>query len=125
MPLLTASQLAAIQRLGEQSFTVTVEIYKRQTYAADSSNPFGDDTVTFAGSPITVTGWLVPTDSTDFGIDAAQAVSAANLVVRVPVTTDIEPGDRCVISSNTYYVSESTTEQSTPEWTIARLRRVQ
>ena len=123
--MLSAKQLQAIQKVGQKTFTVSADIYKRQPFAFDDSNPYGDDTVTFATTATRVSGWLVPVDTIDFTLDISQIISSGNAVLRVPVGTDVEPGDKLVIASDTYYCSESTTEQTWPEWTTVRLRRIQ
>ena len=123
--MLSAKQLAAIQRIGQKTFSVSCTIYKRQPFAFDDSNPYGDDTVTFAVQGIKVNGWLVPSSATDFSLDIAQIISSGNSALRVPVGTDIEPGDKVVVLGDTYYCSESTTEQTWPEWITVRLRRAQ
>jgi len=123
--MLSAKQLTAIQKVGQKTFTLTCVIYKRQPFAFDDSNPYGDDTVAFASEGSTVRGWLVPASSVDFMLDIAQIISSSNSVLRVPAGTDIEPGDKVVIGPDTYYCSESTVEQTWPEWISVRLRRVQ
>lgn len=123
--MLTAKQLQAIQRVGQKTLTTSVTIFKRQPYAHDDSNPFGDDTVSYATTGKKVKGWLVPTNTVDFSMGVAQIISEGNFVLRVPVGTDVEPGDKAVIGGNDYAVSESTTEQTWPEWTSVRLRRIQ
>jgi hypothetical protein len=123
--MLSAKQLSAIQRVGQKTFTLNCTIYKRQPFAFDDSNPYGDDTVTFATVGTKVNGWLVPSSTTDFMMDIAQIISSGNSVLRVAVGTDIEPGDKVVIGTDTYYCSESTVEQTWPEWITVRLRRVQ
>jgi len=123
--MLSTKQLQAIQRLGQKTFSLSCTIYKRQPFAFDDSNPYGDDTVTFASTGTRVKGWLVPSGNIDFMLDVAQIISSSNSVLRVPVGTDIGPGDKVVIGSDTYYCSESTVEQTWPEWTTVRLRRNQ
>lgn len=125
MPLLTPAQLASIQKIGQSAMTVSCAIYKRQPYAHDDSNPFGDDTVTYADTPTVVNGWLAPSDSVDFSMDIMQVIASGNFILRVPVGTDIEPRDKVTIDSKDYFCSESTTEESWPEWITARLRRRQ
>jgi hypothetical protein len=125
MTLLTTAQLAAIQSFGRKSMTIDCDIYKRQPFSFDDSNPFGDDTVTYADTAVTVKGWLVPVDSVDFSTDIMQVISAGNFVLRVPVGTDVDPRDRLVIGGKTYYCSESAIEESWPEWITVRLRRKQ
>lgn len=125
MPLLSTKNLEAIQKLGRSSMTVTCSIYKRQPYAHDDSNPFGDDTITYASTAVVVKGWLVPMSAVDFTVDVAQVISSGNFVLRVPVGTSLDPGDKVTIGSNEYYASESTVEQTWPEWITVRLRRIQ
>jgi len=122
---LTDAQMAAIQKLGESAMAIAVLIYKREAYAADDSNPFGDDTISFASTPISTTGWVVPVGSTDFAVDASQVVSSKDFVLRTAVGVDIDSGDRVVISSNTYYVAESGIEETWPEWISSRIKRVE
>lgn len=125
MAILSLKQIAAIQRIGEMTFSVTCDIYKRLPYAADDTNPYGDDTITYETKYKRVKGWLVPTASADFLTDSAQVISSGQFVLRVPVGTDVEPGDKVRIASKDYSCVDSTTEQTWPEWTIVRLRRIQ
>lgn len=125
MALLSAAQMAAIQKLGESAMAISVLIYKREAYAADDSNPFGDDTITYASTPITTTGWVVPVGSSDFAVDAGQVISSKDFVLRTPVDVDIDTADRVVISSNTFYVAESGIEETWPEWISSRVKRVE
>lgn len=125
MPLLTSAQMTAIQAMGRKSMTVDCAIYKRQPYAHDDSNPFGDDTVTYADTAVTVKGWLAPSSNVDFSMDIMQVVASGNFILRVPVGTDIDVRDKVVIAGNTYFCSESTVEETWPEWITARLRRRQ
>lgn len=125
MALLSDAQMAAIQKVGRSAMTMDCAIYKRQPYAHDNSNPFGDDIITYAATAVTVKGWLVPSSNVDFSMDVLQVIASGNFILRVPAGTDIEPRDKVVISGDTYYVSESTVEQSWPEWVTARLRRRQ
>jgi len=123
--MLSVKQLQAIQKVGQKTFFVAVDVYKRQPFAFDDSNPYGDDTVTYATTPTSVKGWLVPMSSVDFTLDIGQIISSGNAILRVSVGTDVEPGDKLTIAGDDYYCSESTTEQTWPEWTTVRLRRIQ
>jgi len=123
--LLTAKQLSYIQQLGEMTFSVTCDIYKRLPYAHDDSNPYGDDTIAFSATYKRVKGWLVPTASSDFTMDSAQVISAGQFVLRVPVSTDIDPGDKVKILNKDYACVDSTVEQTWPEWIIVKLRKIQ
>jgi len=125
MALLTDNQLAAIQRVGEQSFKVTCVLRKRLPFGKDLSNPMGDSDISYATSTSTFKGWLVPTNTIDFTMGVSQIISAGNFRLRIPHTYDPEPGDKITIESKDYFVSESTTEQTWPEWITVRLRRIQ
>lgn len=125
MALLTTAQLRAVQRIGESMFSTSVSIYKRQPYAHDDSNPYGDDTVTYATTAVVVTGWLVPEEKADFSTNVAQIVTSGRFMLRLPAGTDIGPGDRCTIDGLSYAVAESSIEQTWPEWLNVHLRRIQ
>lgn len=125
MALLTDKQLQAIQRLGEQSFKVTCILRKKLAFGKDATNPYGDSDLSYATATSTFRGWLVPVDTIDFTLGVAQVISAGNFRLRIPVDKDPQPGDKITIEGDDYYVSESTTEQTWPEWITVRVRRVQ
>lgn len=125
MALLTDKQLQAIQRIGEQSFKVACTLQKRLPFGKDTSNPYGDSDPSFSTATSAFKGWLVPMDNVDFALGVAQIMSAGNFRLRVPVGYDPEPGDKITISGEVYYVSESTVEQTWPEWITVRVRRIQ
>jgi len=125
MALLTLKQLQSIQKLGEQSFAVQVVIQHKLPFEKDDSNPMGDSVISYKTTTTTVNGWLVPSSSRDFSVGVAQVLTEGDFRLRVPAGTDVEPGDRVTVSGNDYAVSESTTEQTWPEWITVRLRRIQ
>ena len=125
MALLTDKQLRAIQKLGEQSFKVSCVLRKKLPFAKDPSNPYGDSDVSYAATTTTFLGWLVPTSNVDFMMGVSQVISSGNYRLRIQVDLDPQPGDKITISGDEYYVSESTTEQTWPEWITVRLRRIQ
>jgi hypothetical protein len=125
MSLLTAKQMASIQRMGEQSFKIDVVIQHKLPFEKDDSNPMGDSELTYKTTTTTVKGWLVPNSSRDFSMGVAQVLTEGDFRLRVPAGTDIEPQDRVTIDGKDYAVSESTTEQTWPEWITVRLRRIQ
>jgi hypothetical protein len=122
--MLSAKQLAAVQKVGQNAMTVSADIYKRLAYAGDDDNPYGDDTVRYAATATRVKGWVVPLLGGGFTLSAAQVISVGEFGLRVPVGTDIQPGDRVVIGGKSHSVTDTTVEQTWPEWTTARLRRV-
>jgi len=125
MALLTDKQLRAIQRLGEQSFKVTCILRKRLAFQKDLTNPYGDSDVSYATSASTFKSWLVPSNAVDFSMGVAQIISTGNFRLRIPVDYDPDAGDKVTIDGEDYYVSESTREQTWPEWITCRVRRIQ
>jgi hypothetical protein len=125
MSLLTDKQLRSIQKLGEQSFKVSCVLYKKLAFAKDLTNPYGDSDIGYAASATTFKGWLVPTHAVDFTMGVSQVISSGNFRLRVPIDLDPDVGDKVVIDTQDYFISESTKEQTWPEWITCRLRRIQ
>jgi len=125
MALLTAKQMTSIQRLGEQSFKIEVEVQHKLPFEKDDSNPMGDSVLTYKSVTTKVKGWLVPDLDRALSVGVAQVISAGDFRLRLPVGTDVEPGDRVIVSGLSYAVTDSSTEQSWPEWITVRMRRIQ
>jgi hypothetical protein len=124
MSLLTDDQMANIRGLGEMGMTVDVTITRVIAYAADDSNPFGDDDVTFATTTSTVKGWLLSNMGRDLEEDAEQIVAVRDFTLRVPVGTAIGARDQVTISGVDYTVMEANTEDTWPEWTVCHIKKV-
>lgn len=125
MALLTDKQLQSIQKLGEQSFKVSCTLTKKLAFGKDLSNPYGDSEVSYATATTTFKGWLVPVSSVDFTMGVSQVISSGDFRLRVPIDANPETGDKIDIQGHTYFVSESTIEQTWPEWITVRVRRIQ
>lgn len=125
MALLTDSQLRSIQRLGEQSFKVTCTLTKKLSFTKDLGNPYGDSEINYATASSTFKGWLVPLSAVDFTMGVSQVISSGDFRLRIPVDENPETGDKIDIAGQTYYVSESTVEQTWPEWITVRVHRIQ
>jgi hypothetical protein len=121
--LLTSRQLQAIQKIGESGMASTATIYTHEPYAKDPDNPFGDSDVTY-GPARTVKCWLVAKPAFDISQGQGQAFTIAEDVMRVPVGTVIDNGDRVVILGQEYLVTDTTTEATWPEWVTVYLKSI-
>ena len=121
-PLLSATQLRNLQKIGENGMIADVEIYSKQAQAKDPSSPYGDDAVSYSATPIKVKGWLVtkPTQTQDVGAGEVQTISTHQ--VRVPVGTAVLAGDHVKVGGQEYVAVDATSEQTWPEWTVVFLR---
>lgn len=126
MSLLSATQLAAIRSYGVLGMTTDVTIRTIGAYAADDTNPFGDDDLTVgeAYADVTVKGWVIANMGRDFEEDGSRIVAVHDLTLRVPVGTAIKERDRVFIDGTEYVVAESNTEDTWPEWTECYIKRV-
>ena len=123
-PLLSASQLTAIQKLGLRGMITDVTIYSHDDFALDPSNVNGDEDQSWTLQG-TVKGWLAPMLTNSFTEDVAWIASKGDYKLRVPVGTAIKPTDKVVVAGVTYSVVDSDVELSWPEWTTVRLELVQ
>lgn len=115
--------MAAIQKVGQLGMIDTIQIYAQiEGSGLDDSDTFGSD-ITFATTPITVTGWLVGTWSRSRDPDVGDLNTATNYRLRLPVGTAIFPGDKVVINGNAYNVFDAGTDQTWPEWLTCIVRR--
>lgn len=120
--LLNQAQLKNIQAIGEAQMVTKALLYRKQPQAKDAADPYGDDIVTFAQSPVTVYGWLVtqPTQQMDVGEGEVRAISTHRF--RVKAGTNIGTGDRLEIGDDSFIVTDATTENTWPEWQVCFLR---
>lgn len=117
MTLLTDDELGELRTVAEMGMTADVLIYRRQAIApASSGDDYGDDDIEFDATAETlvrgVKGWLhsepTPVQETDTG----SIVTANTYRLYVPVGTDIRPGDRVVIGTRDFTVSDTTGEST-------------
>lgn len=123
-PLLSATAMAAIRKVGELGMITDVQIFS-ESYDTGSDltdDPYGSST-SFSAVSVTVKGWLVG----DWGRSRTPGVGDTNTTtnyrLRLPVGTSIKPGDRTDINGNSYYVMDAGTDQTWPEWLVCTLRR--
>lgn len=120
MSLLSASQLTAIQNLGELGMTSAVTIYSIETNTDD--DPYGSASIT-STTGTTVSGWLVGRWATDRGQGAGDVDTTTMYRLRLPVGTLIEPGWEVEVGSHRYHVIDAGTDQTWPEWLACTLNR--
>lgn len=123
-PLLSASQLANIQKVGERGLQTDVTIRNRSAAAKDPSNPNGDMDVGY-GTAFSVKAWVAPFIDPNFVSEGGAIVSVGDFKLRVPVGTEIHTGDEVTIAGDVYSVVDSNFELTWPEWTTARITRLQ
>jgi hypothetical protein len=123
-PLLSASQMSAIQKVGERAMQTDVTIYNHDDFLLDPADVNGDDqqSWTLWG---TVKGWIAPILGGSFTEDIAWITAKGEFKLRVPAGTPVEPTDKCVIGGLEYSVVDSNVELTWPEWTTVRLERIQ
>lgn len=125
MSLLTTSQLAAIQKVGEEGMTATVSIFPAvyDSGLDDDDHPHGSDLNYATTASATVKGWLVGRWDNARGADVGDIDTTTVYRLRIPVGTDIEPGWNVQISGNQYAVIDAGTDQTWPEWLTCIVRR--
>lgn len=123
--LLSASALAAIQSVGEQGMTSDVEIFRESVdLGLDlTDDEYGSKATIATVASSTVSGWLVGrwSDVRNSGVGDMDTTTVYRL--RLPVGTEISPGDRVVISGNSYSVIDVGNDQTWQEWLTCVLRR--
>lgn len=125
--LVTARQLAAIGRIAERGMITTVEIFRRgQAAQAAAQYDYGDEvdyTETTPSRRGKVQGWLrtVPTQEQD--LDSGAIVTTSGWALRVPVGTDILPGDEVVIAEEEYTVQATNRDNTLLPYITCELRR--
>ena len=123
--LLTDAQMANLQALGELGMTTTAEIYSRSAQAKDPSSPYGDDDVGYATNATVVKAWLVTKPTQELEAGEGQVRALATHQLRVPVGTSVKTGDHVKVNGVEFVVTDATTEQTWPNWTIVFLRGYQ
>lgn len=120
-PLLSTSQLMAIQKLAESGMQVDV-IIKRPIFSSDD---LGDGAVDPDPEIVAeVKGYLRQIGGDTTGdVDAGSLVTSSTYELGVPVGTDAHPRDICEILGKTYYVQDVRDDESWPAMVNLTLRR--
>jgi hypothetical protein len=124
MTLLSDSELAAIRAVGELGMTADVQIYAQtMDTGLDSDDDAYGSTVSFSTTPTEVKGWLVGNWSPVRSEAVGDIDTTTTYVLRLPVGTAIEPGDKVVVGSGEYSVADAGTDATWPEWLVCMVRR--
>lgn len=124
-PLLSASQMAAVQSLGVQGMITDIGIYPT---SFDSGLDLTDDpygsTLDYATTPsATVKGWLVGSWATSRDVGIGDVNSTTLYKLRLPVGTTIKPGWMVKANGGSYLVEDAGTDQTWPEWLTCMVKR--
>jgi hypothetical protein len=125
LKLLSEQQMEGVRRVAEMAMTTPVSILRRgaETGLEDTDDPYGSslsfsDVTPHAGC----LGWLHSTPTPMQQLDSGMLVTFNTYRLFVPHDTDVRPGDRVEIGSNTYVVSDTTTDETWPALLACTLR---
>jgi hypothetical protein len=126
--LLWPKQLAAIRDIATLAMVEEVDIFRRSDAPAPSpTSDYGDDALSFIETTETrrghVKGWVTSTPTPTQVVDEGAVVTANTYILQVPVGTDILPGDRVLINSNDYTVTDTTQENTWVPYLKCSMRR--
>lgn len=122
MPLLAASELAAIQSVAQEGMTGLATILTRATVVTAD----GQESV-WATSGIDVKCWVyesTPGGATLGAIAGGVALSEV-FSIRFPVGTAVDSGDRIAIGSTIYDVQHTNSDDTYPAWLECACRLVE
>ena len=124
--LLSADQLKAVQQIAMRGMQSDVEIFRRTDSTSAGENAYGDDALTWIETGesrvANVKGWLYSTPTPVQEVDSGSVVTVNTYRLYVPVGTDVKPGDRVVIGSEEFTVSDTTCESTWPALLNVSLR---
>lgn len=125
MTLLTDDQMSAIRALGLKGMKTSVSV--RRYLGIASADGYTDPAPTYqdVGDATTVLGWIVTSMGRDFDEDGNRIVGVHDFTLRVPVGTNINSRDLCIIGGAEFTVVEVNHEDTWPEWTEAYLKKVE
>lgn len=134
-PLVSPSVLAAVRSVAETGLQTKVSIFRRSTTvlgALVTSDDYGDDSVEFTQTDetlvATVMGWFHSTP-TPLQVEESGALVTVNTYrLFLPVGTDVIPGDRIDVVTDTslddtYTVSDTTSETTWQALLTCSLRK--
>lgn len=125
LKLLTGRQMESVRRVAEMAMTTPVTIYRRseETGLEVTDDPYGGG-LSFADVTPSegVLGWLHSSPTPTPQLDNGQLVTVNTYRLYLPHGVDIKPGDRVDIGSNTYVVSDTTSDETWPALLSCSLR---
>lgn len=109
----TDKQMTELRKLAELGMQTEVDIYARSE-GTPPAHDYGDDyldyTQTNESRKSTVKGWFYSVPAQVQEVDTGMVVTTNTYRLLLPVGTDIDPGDRVVVGSDEYTVSDTDRE---------------
>ena len=105
-PLITDSELAGLRAVAEQGMQTSATIYRRSTVQTDDGQSSAYTLLS------TITGWLYSTPSPVLSLVSGEMALVNTYRWFCPVGTDIQSGDHLLVGSNTFVVSDTTSEST-------------
>ena len=119
--ILTDRQIGALREVAEMGMVTPVQILR--TAMVRDSSPNGDDIVSETTTS-TVNGWLYSTPTPRRTMDGGSIVTSNDYRLFLPVGTDVQDGDVCVIGGQRYTVTDTDDESTwNPMLTVSLRRR--
>lgn len=107
MPLVTASQMTALQNVALQGMDTPVDIYPRIEIETASDTAEGWPT-----KSLSTRGWIRSMPGSVFNVDVGVLEASVPFRLFLPVGTPIGPGDHVKIEGNEYAVVDTTVENT-------------
>ena len=105
-PLVSDAEMAGLRAVAEQGMQTSGSVYRRATVQTDDGQ---QSQYTLNG---TIMGWLYSTPSPVLTMVSGEVALVNTYRWFCPVGTDILSGDHLVIGSNTFIVSDTTSEST-------------
>lgn len=125
LKLLSEQQMEGVRKVAEMALTTPVTILRRtgDTGLDDTDDPYGSSvSFTEMTSQTSVYGWLHSTPTPMQQIDNGMLVTFNTYRLFLPHDCNISPGDRVVIGSSEYVVSDTTANETWPAMLTCTLR---
>ena len=121
MPLVSASQMSALQAVAETGFITPVTLRKR----VFSENVYGDEQTESFPVSGSAMGWLRSMPAGVLDVISGAAGDVADFRLFLPVGTDISNGDRVEIDGRQFIVQDTAKESTYQVLLRVFLRRVE
>lgn len=116
-PLLSASELAAVQEVALSGMQTSVTVWRKSNVSTDDGMK---STWTQVGKPIN--GWLHSTPTPVITLVSGALATVNTYRLFLPVGSDVTPGDQVTIGSMRYVLSDTTNDETWPALLRCSLR---
>lgn len=124
---ITDKQMEQLRELAKLGMQTTVTIYTRSEGTPAAGNDYGDDILDYDVTSETrrgeVKGWLYSEPAQVQDVDTGMIVTTTTYRLLLPVGTEIETGDRVVIGSDEFTVSDTDAESTWLPMLTCNLRK--